>query len=250
MLVTFKLATAGAAVKLKQDGKPDTVLAFGGEKVEKKLDTTVKWTLTASLKDYSDFEQVIVFEDGKGTATVEIKLDKNDAATAAVPVAPTVAGASAPPPTVGPAAADFGTINANSFGAELRAEEHQDTFIGAEPSKLSVAQRVEGLAPRDNPALLALAEQPCEPSLNRGSQLGIFGNGVLFGVVANRRLAVARSQQPRCSTQRLPTDVAVGTELGRPLQVAQPLFAPDRNEVGVVVHVAGGCRVGHELPKV
>ena len=115
VLVTFKLATAGAAVKLKQEGKPDTVLAFGGEKVEKKLDTTVKWTLTASLKDYSDFEQVIVFEDGKGTATVEIKLDKNDAATAAVPVAPTVAGASAPPPTVGPAAADFGTINANSL---------------------------------------------------------------------------------------------------------------------------------------
>jgi len=110
--VTFKLGTSGASVKLVQEGKPDTVLAFGGTSLDKKLDTTGTFKVVATMKGYRDFEQTIAFEEGKATQTVEVKLDKEEAAPA-----PTAepAAASPAPQAAAPAADNFGTINANSL---------------------------------------------------------------------------------------------------------------------------------------
>jgi hypothetical protein len=118
--VTFKLETAGATVRLEEAGKPASPLPFLGASVEKKLDTSAKWKVLASLKGHRDFEQAIVFEDDKPTLMVSIKLDKQDEpAPATAADTPSTAPKSAPAaaestPAAAPAA-EGGTISANSI---------------------------------------------------------------------------------------------------------------------------------------
>ena len=116
--VTFQLETPGASVKLVQEGKGESALAFGaGTKVDKKLDTTSSWKVSASLKGYKSLEQPIVFDDGKPEKTVVIKLDKEEA-VASTPE-PTTSmsstGITPPPPPPPPPTDTFGSINANSL---------------------------------------------------------------------------------------------------------------------------------------
>lgn len=113
--VTFKLETPGAIVKLVQDGKGETPLVIAGGRLERKLDTSGTWKVTASLKGHADFEQAIVFEEDKPTLTVTIKLDKAEAPAPTPPPEPASGTASSSNATAAAEPAGTGTINANSL---------------------------------------------------------------------------------------------------------------------------------------
>jgi hypothetical protein len=113
--VTFKLETAGATVKLVQDGKTDVPLTFTGDKADKKLDTTSTWKIVATLKGYKDFDQTIAFEEGKAEQSISIKLEKAEEATAKTADPVTSNTGSVPPPPPPAEDTGFGMINANSL---------------------------------------------------------------------------------------------------------------------------------------
>ncbi len=113
--VTFLLWTPGADVKLVQDQKAPAGLQFGPfTKLDKKLDTGSSWKVLATAKGFKDLELPIVFDDGKAEQTVNIKLEKAEEPTAAVPPEPVNSGGPAQPPPP-PAAEQTGMINANSI---------------------------------------------------------------------------------------------------------------------------------------
>lgn len=116
--VTFKVETRGALVRLEEQGKAPVTLPIVGASVERKLDTSSKWKVLASLRGYRDLEQAIVFEADSPTLSVVIKLDKEDepAASAPPPTSTDNKAPTSPPPTsAAPPASEGGTLSANSI---------------------------------------------------------------------------------------------------------------------------------------
>jgi serine/threonine-protein kinase len=117
--VKFELVTAGAKVTLISEGEKneEVALSFRGNKADKTLDTSKKWTVEAELKGYEPFSKTVDFDGADKELDFVIELTKESEA----PAPPPLAGPVGPSPTPGPTpepvpqpASDFGYINANS----------------------------------------------------------------------------------------------------------------------------------------